>query len=93
MLLILQKPTLALNFSEVRGRVWAWDTIPNDFKGLEARLLCGKDFIWVTAEYLRSPSASDSWHDRNGYVGAKKAIEAFIHSFDNGQVARITHNV
>jgi hypothetical protein len=57
------------------------------------KFMSGKDFIGVTAEYLRSPSASDSWHDRNGYVGAKKAIEGFIHSFENGQVARITHNV
>jgi hypothetical protein len=57
------------------------------------KFMSGKDFIGVTAEYLRSPSASDSWHSKEGYVGAKKAIEAFIHSFDNGQVARITHNV
>ena len=51
----------------------------------------GKDYIGVTVEYLRSPSASDSWHYRNGYVGAKKAIEGFIHHKDNGQIARITH--
>jgi len=57
------------------------------------KFMSGKDFIGVTAEYLRTPSPSDSWHHRNGYVGAKKAIEAFIHSFDNGQVARLTHHV
>lgn len=57
------------------------------------KFMSGKDFIGVTAEYLRTPSPSDSWHNRNGYVGAKKAIEAFIHSFDNGQVARLTHHV
>ena len=57
------------------------------------KFMSGKDFIGVTAEFLRSPSPSDSWHHRNGYVGAKKAIEAFIHSFDNGQVARLTHHV
>lgn len=51
----------------------------------------GKDYIGVTVEYLRSPSASDSWHYRNGYVGAKKAIEGFIHNFNDGQVARLTH--
>jgi hypothetical protein len=44
----------------------------------------------VTLESLRSPSGSDSWHDRNGYT-SKKAIEGFIHSKDSGQVARITH--
>ena len=57
------------------------------------KFMSGKDFIGVTAEYIRSPSPSDSWHHRNGYVGAKKAIEAFIHSFENGQVARLTHHV
>lgn len=57
------------------------------------KFMSGKDFIGVTAEYLRTPSPSDSWHNRNGYVGAKKAIEAFIHSFENGQVARLTHHV
>lgn len=51
----------------------------------------GKDYIGVTVEYLRSPSASDSWHYRNGYVGAKKAIEGFIHNFNDGQIARLTH--
>ena len=57
------------------------------------KFMSGKDFIGVTAEYLRTPSPSDSWHHRNGYVGAKKAIEGFIHSFENGQVARLTHHV
>ena len=57
------------------------------------KFMSGKDFIGVTAEYIRTPSPSDSWHHRNGYVGAKKAIEAFIHSKENGQVARLTHHV
>ena len=51
----------------------------------------GKDYIGVTVEYLRSPSSSDRWHSDNGYVGAKKAVEAFIHSKMYGQIARITH--
>lgn len=51
----------------------------------------GKDYIGVTVEYLRSPSESDSWHYRNGYVGAKKAVEGFIHNFNDGQIARLTH--
>lgn len=51
----------------------------------------GKDFVGVTVEYLRSPSNADSWHDINGYTGCKKAIEGFIHSKENGQIARLTH--
>jgi len=50
-----------------------------------------KDFIGVTVESLRSPSGADSWHHRNGYVHAPKAIEGFLHSKNYGQIARITH--
>ena len=50
-----------------------------------------KDFINVTVESLRSPSGADSWHDRNGYKGAPKAVEGFLHSKENGQIARLTH--
>jgi len=49
-----------------------------------------KDYINVTVESLRSPSPADSWHHRNGYIN-KAAIEGFIHSVDNGQIARLTH--
>ena len=49
-----------------------------------------KDYINVTVESLRSPSPADSWHHRNGYVN-QPAVEAFIHSKENGQVARLTH--
>ena len=44
------------------------------------KFLSGKDFVGVTVEYLRTPSPGDSWHSRNGYIGAKKAVEAFVHS-------------
>lgn len=50
-----------------------------------------KDYINVTVETLRSPSGSDSWHDRNGYKGAPKAIEGYIHHPHCGQIARLTH--
>jgi len=49
-----------------------------------------KDFINVTVESLRSPSEADSWHHRNGYI-SPVAVEGFIHSKNNGQVARLTH--
>lgn len=50
-----------------------------------------KDFIGVTVESLRSPSGADSWHHRNGYAHAPKAIEGFLHSKEYGQIARITN--
>lgn len=52
----------------------------------------GADFIGMTVEYLRSPSGTDRWHNDNGYVGAKVAIEAFIHHPEFGQISRLTHN-
>ena len=50
-----------------------------------------KDYIGVTVEALRSPSGTDSWHHRNGYQHAPKAIEGFIHAKNSGQIARFTH--
>lgn len=51
-----------------------------------------KDYIGVTVESARSASGTDSWHHRNGYTGVKKAIEAFVHDKEEGQIARISHN-
>lgn len=50
-----------------------------------------KDYMSVTVEALRSPSGTDSWHHRNGYQHAPKAVEGFIHNKNHGQVARLTH--
>jgi hypothetical protein len=49
-----------------------------------------KDYINITVETLRSPSPADSWHHRNGYI-SPEAVEAFVHSKNHGQVARLTH--
>jgi hypothetical protein len=43
----------------------------------------------MVAEYVRSPSPPDGWHDRNGYVN-RQAVEAFIHCPHDGQKARFT---
>lgn len=50
-----------------------------------------KDVFSVCVEGLRSPSGTDSWHHRNGYEHAPKAVEGFLHCKENGQIARITH--
>jgi hypothetical protein len=50
-----------------------------------------KDYAGITIESLRSPSGTDSWHHRNGYSHAPKAIEGFLHCKENGQIARISH--
>lgn len=50
-----------------------------------------KDYAGITVESLRSPSGTDSWHHRNGFQHAPKAVEGFLHCKENGQIARITH--
>ena len=48
-----------------------------------------KDYMGVTIESIRSVSSPDSWHSRNGYQHSPKAVEAFIHHPNDGQIARI----
>lgn len=57
----------------------------------QVKFRSGKDYHGVTVEYLRSPSASDSWHSKMGFQHAPKGIEAFVHHPVYGQVSRITH--
>lgn len=50
-----------------------------------------RDYGSVCVESLRSPSATDGWHHKKGYQHAPKAVEAFVHHPEHGQVARFTH--
>jgi hypothetical protein len=43
----------------------------------------------INIEYVRSPSAPDGWHDRNGYVN-RQAVECFVYHPTLGQRARFT---
>lgn len=45
----------------------------------------------IHLQILRSPSAPDGWHDRNGYCTAPRAVEGFIHHKEQGMVASLTH--
>jgi len=49
-----------------------------------------KDQIWITVEYMRSASSPDRWHSDNWYVN-KPAIDGFILSKEEWQIARLTH--
>lgn len=72
---------------------------PTDWANCKHRYIYGhhvhhktaKDYMSVCVETLRSPSGTDSWHHRNAYQHAPKAVEAFIHHPKYGQVARLTH--
>lgn len=50
-----------------------------------------KDYMSVNVEALRSPSGTDSWHHRNGFDHAPKAVEGFVHNKKHGQIMRLTH--
>jgi hypothetical protein len=51
----------------------------------------GKDFVGGTVQSVRSISGTDRWHMDAGYTGVPKALEAFVHSKQHGQVAQLTH--
>ncbi len=50
-----------------------------------------KDYMGVCVETLRSPSGTDSWHHRNGFEHAPKAVEGYIHDKEHGQLQRLTY--
>lgn len=59
-------------------------TVFNTGYGLEP-----EDYCFV--EYIRSISGTDRWHFTNAHVHSPKAMEAFLHHPEYGQVNRITH--
>ena len=75
-------------WSETTHRYWYLHHLHHKVKH---KWLDAKDFIGVTVEYMRSPSGTDSWHSRKGYVGVPRAVEGFLHEKDSGQVARLVH--
>jgi hypothetical protein len=69
-----------------------WGSCPHRYiYGHHVHHKISKDYMSVCLETLRSPSGTDSWHYRNGYLHAPKAVEAFVHHKEHGQVARLTH--
>tara|TARA_R110002050_G_scaffold164936_1_gene295153 strand:- start:183 stop:1280 length:1098 start_codon:yes stop_codon:yes gene_type:complete len=76
------------DWAETSHRYWYLHHLHHKVKN---KWLDGKDYIGVTVEYMRSPSGTDSWHSRKGFVGTPKAVEGFIHAKDSGQVARLVH--
>jgi hypothetical protein len=85
LLMAQEQPLL---WSETTHRYWYLHHLHHKVKH---KWLDAKDFIGVTVEYMRSPSGTDSWHSRKGYVGVPRAVEGFLHEKDSGQVARLVH--
>tara|TARA_R110000824_G_scaffold72912_2_gene185841 strand:+ start:1811 stop:2896 length:1086 start_codon:yes stop_codon:yes gene_type:complete len=76
------------DWAETTHRYWYLHHLHHKVKH---KWLDAKDFIGVTVEYMRSPSAADSWHSRKGFTGVPKAVEGFLHDKKSGQVARFVH--
>tara|TARA_R110000751_G_scaffold30833_2_gene78574 strand:+ start:1459 stop:2559 length:1101 start_codon:yes stop_codon:yes gene_type:complete len=88
--------TLPLLMAQEQPKMWADTTtrywyLHHIHHKVKHKWRDAKDFIGVTVEYMRSPSAADSWHARKGFTGVPKACEGFIHHKELGQVARLTH--
>lgn len=58
----------------------------------KVKWLDAEDYIGATVTYLRSPSGTDRWHDTQGYIGGKCAVEGFVYSDKTGQCCHLTHN-
>ena len=77
-----------LEWSQTKYRYWYLHHLHHKVKH---KWLDAKDYVGVTVEYMRSPSGTDSWHNRKGYTGVQKAVEGFIHEQNSGQIARLVH--
>jgi len=77
-----------IDWSQTKYRYWYLHHLHHKVKH---KWLDAKDYVGVTVEYMRSPSGTDSWHNRKGYTGVQKAVEGFIHEQNSGQIARLVH--
>ena len=88
--------TLPLLMAQEKPKLWAKTThrywyLHHIHHKQRYKYLTSYDDIGVTLEFLRSPSGTDAWHHKKGYCGSPKAVEGFIHSKENGQIAHLTH--
>lgn len=81
---------LPLLFAHEFKKLWA-DTKHRYIYGHHLHHKTSKDYVGITYETTRSASGTDSWHHRNGYQHAPRAVEAYVHHKKKGQVARLTH--
>ena len=92
----LKKNALPLHMAQEEPQMWAkskhryWYLHHLHHKQ-RYQFMSSFDNIGVTIEFLRSPSGTDSWHATKGYTGSPKAVEGFIHSKENGQIAHLTY--
>ena len=51
----------------------------------------GGDEIGVNIEFLRTPTATDGYHYKQGYV-SMKSMQGFVHCLEQGRLASFSHN-
>ena len=85
LLMAQEKP---MEWAMTKHRYWYLHHIHHKVKH---KWVDGKDYVGVSVEYMRSPSGTDSWHNRKGLTGVPKAVEGFIHQKESGQIARLVH--
>lgn len=76
-------------WADTKFRLWLQHHLHHKYA---VKWQAAKDYPGVYVRGLRSPSAPDPWHDRNGYVGALQAVEAFAIDKQAGLVAELTHS-
>jgi hypothetical protein len=76
------------DWSETKHRYWYLHHVHHRVR---YKWLDGKDYHGCTVEFMRSPAADDSWHNRKGYTATPKGVQAHIHHKNNGQVARLDY--
>jgi len=81
---------LPILFAQEFKKMW-YETEHRYIFGKHRHHKTSKDYVGVTYETSRSASGTDGWHHRNGYQHSVKAVEAYIHHKQLGQVARLTH--
>lgn len=52
----------------------------------KTRHTAGDTFGGVTIRTLRSLSGVDAWHSRRGFIGGRRAIEAFVYDLQEGEI-------
>ncbi|QGZ15880.1 LysR family transcriptional regulator [Elizabethkingia phage TCUEAP1] len=81
---------LPLSMAEEAAKAWA-ETRHRYIYMHHVHHKMSKDYQSVSVESMRSPSGTDGWHSRNQYHNNIKAIEGFIHNYENGQIARFNY--
>ena len=76
------------DWSETKHRYWYLHHVHHRIR---YKWLDGKDYHGCTVEFMRSPAADDSWHNRKGYTATPKGVQAHIHHKTHGQVARLDY--